>query len=803
MASFESGGILPKSQQQVEQLHKWSRWSILVLLCSLPAILYAASHIEIGSASAHAWLPEGRPERTRYEQFIEAFGSDQYMVVSWEGCKINDPRLSQLKSKLLELEDPQQPIIDSIETSREIFASLLAPPLSLSARTAFDRLQGSIVGKDGTAALFIRFSPYGVAQQKVSIERVRKAADQVKGLQRSDLRMVGSIYEAFAVDEAAENSLKRLVIPSSLLGIVLAWLCLRSVRAAVAVLIIAGLGQLIAIAIVSATGGIFSAVLIVLPTLVFMLTLSAAVHFMNYYSDVAHGSRDRLGARAILLGLKPSVLATLTTSLGMIALATSQLSPVRTFGLYSATTLCIATAVLLLVFPQLADWFCQQQVLAKVVPHQPNRIHDPFDISSPVHTTRHEKNIIPVNPWATRYTSWIKQNTITISIAGISLLLFSFYGLLHLKSSTKFDDMFPKGSNTVKSMAWMENHLGPIASVEVLVIFDKESNVEPYRQIEWIDRIVKHLRQQPDIGGVIAATTFLPELPTGGTIRDVARRSIFQNEIPKTFPMLEEKGLLSERKTQYIWRLTAKVSALSKLNYGELTRKVNLAVWAVREGKTTPNLNLSEVTPAPFTAEFTGLSPIMHDTQLALLDDLGASFSTAFLLIMPVMILIARGLKAGLLIMIPNVLPETIVFGSMAWLGYSIDIAGILTASVAMGIAVNDTLHFVNWYSRRLAVGDTQEEAIADTFSNCAKAMVHTMLISCCSMLPFMFAEFNPTRQFAILMIAMMSSSILGDLVLLPALLLSPLGRDKRSQPQAGTQLSTSAGSFTPDTLSD
>ncbi len=109
----------------------------------------------------------------------------------------------------------------------------------------------------------------------------------------------------------------------------------------------------------------------------------------------------------------------------------------------------------------------------------------------------------------------------------------------------------------------------------------------------------------------------------------------------------------------------------------------------------------------------------------------------------------------------------------MAWLGYSIDIAGILTASVAMGIAVNDTLHFVNWYARRLALGDDRQQAIADTFASCAKAMFHTMLISCCSMLPFLFADFNPTRQFAVLMIAMMSSSILGDLLLLPALLLS------------------------------
>ncbi len=77
---------------------------------------------------------------------------------------------------------------------------------------------------------------------------------------RDRLRMVGSIYEAFAVDEAAEGSLKRLVLPSSLLGVLLAWLCLRSVRGAAAVLIIAGVGQLLAVALVSATGGEFSAV---------------------------------------------------------------------------------------------------------------------------------------------------------------------------------------------------------------------------------------------------------------------------------------------------------------------------------------------------------------------------------------------------------------------------------------------------------------------------------------------------------------------------------------------------------------
>lgn len=761
------------NQPGVEKLHAASRWVIALLALSLPFIAWVASGIRIGSASAHAWLPEGRHERIRYEGFVRDFGSDQYLIASWPGCTPGDPRLLGFTQALERRNPKDEPLMDSWTTSEDILSELTSPPLSLPKSQAIDRLQGSILGADGTAAVFIRFSQKGVSQQNSSVELVRRAADEVPGLGRDDLKMVGSVYEGYAVDRAAEQSLKKLVIPSSLLGVLLAWWCLRSIRGAVTVLLIAGVGQLIAVAIVTATGGEFSAVLIVLPTLVFMLTLSAAVHFMNYYSDVAYSHRDRLGARSILLGLKPSVLATLTTALGMAALATSQLAPVRTFGLYSAVTLCIATLVLIYTFPQLSDWFCRNEFLKRHA-NDPIPANDQLS-SDPPSTARIDS--APIAEWAIAYSKWIHTHTLAICSIGIGLILFSFYGLLHLKSSTKFDDMFPKRSETVQSMAWIEEHLGPIASVEVLLRFPEDQHTDVYQQVEWVERVTAALRENPEIGGVMSATTFLPNLPKGSRVRDVAKRSVLKNELTKNLATLEQRGLVAQHSQDRTWRITAKVSALSKLNYGELTDRVRDTVADVRA-----TIRGEEVSP-PFVAEFTGLSPMMHDTQLALLGDLGSSFTTAFFLITPVMMLIARGIRAGLLIMIPNVLPETIVFGSMAWLGYSIDIAGILTASVAMGIAVNDTLHFVNWYSRRLAAGDSREQAIADTFSNCAKAMVHTMLISCCSMLPFLLAEFNPTRQFAILMISMMSSSILGDLVLLPALLLSPLGKVRSAAP--------------------
>ncbi len=92
------------------------------------------------------------------------------------------------------------------------------------------------------------------------------------------MRLAGSVLEAHAVDRAAEDSFTQLVLPSSFLGLTVSWLAMRGLRRAIVVLVLAGFGQLMAVALVYYTGQQFSAVLIVLPTLVFMLTLSGAVH---------------------------------------------------------------------------------------------------------------------------------------------------------------------------------------------------------------------------------------------------------------------------------------------------------------------------------------------------------------------------------------------------------------------------------------------------------------------------------------------------------------------------------------------
>jgi predicted RND superfamily exporter protein len=316
-------------------------------------------------------------------------------------------------------------------------------------------------------------------------------------------------------------------------------------------------------------------------------------------------------------------------------------------------------------------------------------------------------------------------------------------------------------------MNWIESNLGPISTVEVLLTFPRDCTLSNFDRIRALSKISNRVAQEKQVGGVLSAVNFIPAWSDSATLGAVSKRSAIRRAIDESISEFVAKQLVYESDGIQTWRLMAKVSAIADEDYGMLTRIVAKATdEAMRE--------LPEGTNA--SVQFTGLSPVMHETQTILLKDLGYSFIMAFALITPVMMWVSRSFIGGLVIMLPNILPVSIAFGMMGWLRYDLDIAGILTASIALGIAVDDTLHFVCRYVENLYEGQSKERAIVETMNACGRAMIHTTVISCVAMAPFLFAEFLPTQQFAKLMIVMLSLAIVGDLVLLPALLLSPLG---------------------------
>jgi multidrug efflux pump subunit AcrB len=101
----------------------------------------------------------------------------------------------------------------------------------------------------------------------------------------------------------------------------------------------------------------------------------------------------------------------------------------------------------------------------------------------------------------------------------------------------------------------------------------------------------------------------------------------------------------------------------------------------------------------------------------------------------------------------------------------------MMTASVAMGVAVDDTIHFLTWFRGGVLQGKTRREAIMLAYDRCAGAMTQTTLIGGLGLSVFAFSTFTPTQRFGVMMLTLLGAALVGDLIFLPAILASPLGK--------------------------
>jgi len=175
--------------------------------------------------------------------------------------------------------------------------------------------------------------------------------------------------------------------------------------------------------------------------------------------------------------------------------------------------------------------------------------------------------------------------------------------------------------------------------------------------------------------------------------------------------------------------------------------------------------------------EYTGMVPLFHIAQRELLNGLFKSFIVAFLLIAIMMVIWFRNLSSGLVTMLPNVFPAAVIFGWMGWTDRIVDIGSMMTASVAMGIAVDDTVHFLTWFRRGISARMSRTDAVLYSYQRCALAMTQTTLIAGFGLVVFSLSSFQPVSQFGLLMFLLLIAALVGDLVFLPSLLASPVGK--------------------------
>jgi predicted RND superfamily exporter protein len=626
-----------------------------------------------------------------------------------------------------------------------------------------------VPGSPVTIALTI--SEAGLADKDETVKLIRATAI-ASGIPADALHMGGSTVSATALNHEVSKAVwnpaypiyqlhrRSVVITSGLLCAVLAYVLVRSIRLATIVLVVGLYATALSTAVVSWTGGTMNMVLVVMPSLLMVLTLSGSIHLATYWKHAACRNEATSISETLRMCWMPCLLASVTTAIGLISLCTSPLLPVRDFGIYAATGTMLSLGVILICLPALLQAWPGKPPAAHELDHPGWRM------------------------LGRGLTTW----PVLQSLVVIALCIVGSMGLRYFRTETKVIRYFPENARIARDYWFIETYLAGIMPVETIVRFDARAQKDTtfLDRMEVVRQVQEKLRDNSEITGSLSLADFLPvsEMPEEGAgllartkhfkraslieqkIRDgeIPAAKAFYTTVDTAHDLTEKGDQRLNRAGDEIWRISSQVSIMADNDFAAVLAEVNRTTQDVL--KRHPG---SEHT-------VTGTVPLFLRTQQAVLQSLISSFALAFVLILAVFVIMLKNFWAGLVAMIPNIVPITVVFGCLSWMGQKVDVGTMITASIALGIAVDGTLHFLTWVQLGMRQGKSRQQSIIDALVHCGPAMWQTSLAVALGLLVLVPADLLLISRFGWLMAAIVGVALLGDIILIPQLLAGPLG---------------------------
>jgi predicted RND superfamily exporter protein len=686
------------------------------------------------------WLGEGGADAAAYERFRRDFGSDEFLLAVVGGGGFFAPDTLEL---LLEAAERLEALPGVVEVRgipilyRDVFGA--EDPEALAEEmgsTPFYR--GLFLSADGElAGLLAEVLPAeGPAARRELVAGARAALAPLAAAGR-EARLVGSPALIAALDEVSRREAER-TIPIALAGsLVMLALMLRSARAMLATSASAGLAVVLTLGLAAALGLSLNMVSTALPPLLWVLALSNSIHLMRRYQDLRlDTAQGEALARALAETTRPCVLAAVTTAAGFASLAAAVMAPVRELGWLAAVGILLALAVNLTLTP----------VLVELLRVPAFRRHLGLGTVS----------------WQ---WGWRSRPRTVLAVAALAVVA----GLAAIPAIRVESDpvaFLPAGHPTTGDFRGLDERLGGFYTLELAL----EAPAPWYapEQLAVIGEVGARLAASPIVSRVLSPLDVLAKLRHWDRGLDPAAYAP-----PAT--TLEAEGLIAgagDPGRRALARLarpdgrTVRVSALvNELEQGRFLELVATARELVRD------------LPDGWHGEVTGQVLLLVEAQRRLVVTQLASLGLALLLVFAVIGLGLRSRRLTAVAVPPNLIPIVAAFAAMAAFRMPLDAGTVMVASIALGIAVDNTVHVLEHVRRRSTAGQPVTDAAAATLREVAPAMVATAATACAGFLALATSDFVPIRDFGVLATVAMAAALAADLLVLPALLAAAEGR--------------------------
>ncbi|GAA4472298.1 efflux RND transporter permease subunit [Novipirellula rosea] len=456
----------------------------------------------------------------------------------------------------------------------------------------------------------------------------RQPAETVAGM--PPLRLGGPPVDNVAIDEEGTVTLIRLLGYSLVIGIVLSYICFRSIKITTMVFVVGGSAAMLSMAMVWWTGGKVDAILMSMPSLVYVLGLSGAIHVVNYYRDeVRAGGEVGAAGRALRHAILPCTLASFTTAIGLASLFTSNLAPISNFGLYSAIGVMVTLGILFSYLPAALQTFSPASDLARDAKEKAAAKQATNPASKSNGSPHDDAPEGYFAEWWASVGRWVTSHHALVSIACLTVLFVGAMGLRHIKTSVQLLKLFDSESRIIRDYAWLEDHFGKLVPMEMIVRVPnsslaesdlvqngpakpatENSTTEPHplnmlERAEMVARVSQVVRRtlgetgMDVVGQTMSADTFLPPLPPPSNSYDPRRSIVNRKLLESRDQLLQSDYVRIEKEGPFagseLWRISLRVGALSDVDYGRFISTLRTAVEPVMRAYDTREVLLTSL----------------------------------------------------------------------------------------------------------------------------------------------------------------------------------------------------------------
>ncbi len=477
----------------------------------------------------------------------------------------------------------------------------------------------------------------------------------------------------------------------------------------------------------------------VIPPLVLVIGVADATHMLM---EIRRAARTGLApveaAQAGIRGVGfPCMLTSLTTMVGFGSLYMASIEPVRQFGLIAALGCVLNYVAVLLVAPLLSATPLGKRLGGEALMLQSAAV------------------------WIAGVLEFFTHYRWAVTIAGVLLTFASGVLTLQLEAENSLAETMPAGQKAYRTLRICDRELGGVLPANVVVEAPAGVPLDSPQTMQVLREIHAVLREQKDFGQPLSILSTLESITGDNEAIDGAAMNGFPEEVRSRFVNDATHRLL----------VTSRFPDAGSRALAPQFDAVDAGLQQVM--KRHPG----------FRATLTGGSVVAFRNLRSIVKDMWSSLLTASVVIVFALIIAFRSLPAGLISIVPNLLPLFCAGAAMVLSGRTLEVGSVVVFSICLGIATDDTIHFLARYRHERQAGLAPRPAVRQAMEVVGEALLVTTVLLTIGFASLALSEIPSLRSVGMLSSIALVTALLADLVLLPSLILCVYGSQGKTTP--------------------